>query len=149
MLPDHRMFRLFCMPLGALILAAAPCVAQNLKPPRLLTDAESKSLHQAHSSGADSTAATFKYHHSVLEMTMGQGLISRVETFAMIPDKVLIVTTMPVLGSSETGYDGKICWSVSPMTGPVLLEGAPLKLACALVSSTVRFPAPGRIASRF
>jgi hypothetical protein len=34
---------------------------------------------------------------------------------------------MPGLGVTEAGFDGKVGWTVSPLTGPVLLEGDALK----------------------
>jgi hypothetical protein len=67
-----------------------------------------------------------KYSHLVTEMQSGGSPVIRGERFTMLPDRILSRTTMPGLGTTEAGFDGKIGWTVTPMTGPVLLDGEPL-----------------------
>ncbi len=50
-----------------------------------------------------------------------------VDVFAAKPDKSLLRVTLGGIGSVEEGFDGKIGWSLSPMTGPTLVQGKELE----------------------
>ena len=56
------------------------------------------------------------------EMT-GQGITGQIEVLAKRPDKMVMKMTLPGMGDMVQGYDGKIGWSLNPVTGPMLLEG--------------------------
>jgi hypothetical protein len=53
----------------------------------------------------------------------GQGITGDLEVFAKQPDKLLIKITLPGVGELAQGFDGKVGWSVNPITGPMVLEG--------------------------
>ena len=145
MLRNTRMVRIA---LAAAMLTSVRAVAQDPKPaPRLLSDDESRALMSAHSKSTNASPTKYKYHHRVTEVTMAQVLTSRIETFAIVPDKFLNITTMPGIGSSKTGYDGKVGWSESPGTGAILLEGEPLKALIAGIAPMGSFAAASPAAS--
>jgi hypothetical protein len=43
------------------------------------------------------------------------------------PNKTLIKITLPGVGDIQEGFDGTVGWSMNPMTGPTLMEGAQLE----------------------
>lgn len=61
-----------------------------------------------------------------VEMT-GQGISGKLEVLARRPDKLVIKINLPGIGDLLEGYDGKVGWSVNPLTGPMLLEGKMLE----------------------
>jgi hypothetical protein len=69
----------------------------------------------------------FRYSHTIAETYMTPQAKSVTEIWTMQPNKVFMRITMPGLGETQIGYNGSIGWTISPMTGPVLLEGEQLK----------------------
>lgn len=66
--------------------------------------------------------------HVVAELAMpAQAVKGSVESFAVSPNLLLVRTTLPGFGSSETGYDGKIGWSLSQVAGAAILSGMQLE----------------------
>ncbi|MCA1561300.1 MAG: hypothetical protein LC804_13910, partial [Acidobacteria bacterium] len=55
------------------------------------------------------------------------GMTGAIEVFAAKPDKSIVKITIPGVGEIVEGYDGKDGWTVSAMTGPMLLEGKQLE----------------------
>jgi hypothetical protein len=55
------------------------------------------------------------------------GLVGQMESFQAKPNKALQRTTLPGIGVMEEGFDGNVGWSLSPLTGPSLLEGRQLE----------------------
>jgi hypothetical protein len=55
-----------------------------------------------------------------------QGVVGDVEMFAARPNKLLVRITIPGLGETLSGYDGKVGFSSNPATGPMLVEGKAL-----------------------
>ena len=55
------------------------------------------------------------------------GLSGTIELFAAKPNKSLVKISMPGVGEITEGFDGTIGWTVSPMTGPMLLQGKQLE----------------------
>jgi hypothetical protein len=55
------------------------------------------------------------------------GMKGALEVFAAKPDKSVVKIKIPGLGDIEEGFDGTKGWSLSPMTGPMLLEGKQLE----------------------
>jgi hypothetical protein len=49
-----------------------------------------------------------------------------VDAFAAKPDRTLLRITLGGIGLIEEGFDGKVGWSLSPMTGPALVQGKEL-----------------------
>jgi hypothetical protein len=56
-----------------------------------------------------------------------QGVEGDVEILAARPDLLRLRMTLPGVGEILSGYDGKVGWSVNPLTGPMLLEGKALE----------------------
>ena len=55
------------------------------------------------------------------------GMTGSVDVFTAKPDKSLLRITLGGIGSIEEGFDGKVGWSLSPMTGPTLVQGKELE----------------------
>ncbi len=55
------------------------------------------------------------------------GLSGRLEAFHAKPDKFVQRMSLPGIGDIEEGFDGKVGWSISPLTGPTLLDGKQLE----------------------
>jgi hypothetical protein len=55
------------------------------------------------------------------------GLKGTLEAFHAKPNKFVQRTTLPGIGDIEEGFDGTVGWSISPLTGPMLLEGKQLE----------------------
>ena len=55
------------------------------------------------------------------------GMNGSLEVIAAKPDKSMVRITIPGVGEILEGYDGKSGWTLSPMTGPMLLEGKQLE----------------------
>jgi outer membrane lipoprotein-sorting protein len=56
-----------------------------------------------------------------------QGVEGTVELLAARPNLMRLRMTLPGVGEIQTGYDGRIGWSLNPLTGPMLLEGKSLE----------------------
>jgi len=55
------------------------------------------------------------------------GMTGSVDLFTAKPDKSLLRITLGGIGSIEEGFDGKVGWSLSPLTGPTLVQGKELE----------------------
>lgn len=55
------------------------------------------------------------------------GLSGSFEMFEAKPNKAVMRITIPGVGEMHEGFDGKIGWSINPMSGPSLLEGKQLE----------------------
>lgn len=55
------------------------------------------------------------------------GMTGSIEVFAAKPDKSVLKVNITGVGEVIEGYDGKIGWSTSPMTGPMILQGKQLE----------------------
>ncbi|HWB29490.1 MAG TPA: hypothetical protein VG736_03235 [Vicinamibacterales bacterium] len=55
-----------------------------------------------------------------------QGIAGDFELFAARPARLLYRAVIPGIGRIESGYDGTIGWSLSPISGPELLTGRQL-----------------------
>jgi outer membrane lipoprotein-sorting protein len=56
-----------------------------------------------------------------------QGVEGDVEIFAARPALMRLRMTIPGVGEIQSGYDGKVAWSVNPLTGPMLMQGKALE----------------------
>jgi hypothetical protein len=66
--------------------------------------------------------------HSIGTVTLpGPGITGKVETFHSKPNKFLQRMSIPGVGDFEEGFDGTVAWSLSPMMGPMILEGKQLE----------------------
>lgn len=65
-----------------------------------------------------------KSQHAIGTVDMpAQGVSGKLEVFASRPNKLLMVMKIQGVGDFNTGYDGKVAWMSSALTGPMLLEG--------------------------
>jgi hypothetical protein len=55
------------------------------------------------------------------------GISGPVEIFAARPNRTLMRMTISGIGDLEEGFDGTVGWMLSPVTGPMLIEGAELE----------------------
>jgi hypothetical protein len=55
------------------------------------------------------------------------GISGPVQIFAARPNRSLMRMTMAGIGDLEEGFDGTVGWMLSPVTGPMLTEGAQLE----------------------
>ena len=55
------------------------------------------------------------------------GLSGKLEAFHAKPDKFVQRMSLPGIGDMEEGFDGTVGWSLSPLTGPTLLDGKQLE----------------------
>jgi hypothetical protein len=95
-------------------LSATPAFAQ--------TAAEVVARHVA-AIGGEAAWKALKGRHMVMEAAMPTGGTMSMEIITIFPNKLLTRTTMP-LGKMESVFDGEVAWSVSELTGFVLLPEA-------------------------
>lgn len=55
------------------------------------------------------------------------GMSGRIETFSAAPNRMFVKFTIEGIGDMMEGFDGKVGWSITPMTGPVLMSGKELE----------------------
>ena len=55
------------------------------------------------------------------------GLAGKLEAFHAKPNKFVQRMSLPGIGDIEEGFDGTVGWSLSPLTGPTLLDGKQLE----------------------
>jgi hypothetical protein len=68
-----------------------------------------------------------KSTHAVGTLSMpSTGLTGSLEIYGAHPNKTLLKITLAGVGEVSEGFDGTHGWSLSPMTGPMLLEGKQL-----------------------
>lgn len=72
--------------------------------------------------GGVDTFAEKKSQHAKGAVEMpGQNISGKMEIFATRPNKMIIKMDMAGVGQITTGFDGKVGWMSSPLTGPMLL----------------------------
>ena len=57
---------------------------------------------------------------------VAQGVSGEFEMSAARPNKMLIKVNVPGIGQIESGYDGKVGWTMDPVSGPTVLKGRQL-----------------------
>jgi hypothetical protein len=66
--------------------------------------------------------------HAIATLTIpGPGVTGKVEIFNAKPNKFVQRTSLPGIGDDEQGFDGVVGWSISPLTGPTVLDGKQLE----------------------
>ena len=55
------------------------------------------------------------------------GISGEMEAFHARPNKFLQRMTLPGIGTVEEGFDGTVAWTMSPLTGPALVDGKQLE----------------------
>ncbi len=70
------------------------------------------------------------------------GVTGTLEIFGAKPNKTLLKISLGGIGEILEGFDGTIGWSLSPMTGPMLLEGKELEEKRSTPTSTASSTSP-------
>lgn len=112
-----RLLRRTLAAAAATALLAAPAAAQT-PDARTLID-----RHVAASGGRDAILATASAKATGTFGLPSAGLQGTMETWTS-DGRTYSKITLPGLGTIESGFDGTVAWSVNPMQGPRILEGA-------------------------
>lgn len=91
---------------------------------------QARSIIDRHIDAAGGKAAFEKHtsRRAVGRISMpAQGVEGEMELMAARPDLVRVRMTIAGVGEIQSGYDGRIGWSVNPLTGPMLLDGKALE----------------------
>ena len=129
---------LFLMSLGPAVLAQAPQPAPRPRPatPPAAKPAAPAALPAARTiidrhitavGGRKAIMARNSMHATGTVSIASQGMTGPVEVFAAKPNKMLQRLTITGIGQIEEGFDGTVGWSMSPLTGPSLAQGAELE----------------------
>jgi len=119
----------FALPL-ALVLAITPLAARapfdqaaaGLPSARSIIDRHVKEI-----GGREAVLALTSTHATGTVSLPAAGLTGKLEAFHAKPNKFLQRMTLPGIGDIEEGFDGTVGWSISPLTGPTLLDGRQLE----------------------
>lgn len=112
--------------LAALLLAATTAVAAQEA--QLPSAREVIDRHIEAIGGREAIESHTSLHAEGILEVVGQGLVGEMELYAAAPDKMLLTVSFPAVGiENRTGYDGEVGWSIDPMTGERLLQGAELQ----------------------
>jgi len=76
--------------------------------------------------GADRINSFTSRHESGTVELSGQGLTGTFDIYTATPSKFLLKITLGPIGTIQSGYDGKVGWSLNPFQGPQLMEGKQL-----------------------
>lgn len=79
--------------------------------------------------GAEAIAAISSWSATGTFELPGQGITGSLEVYSARPAKSLVKVTIAGLGDVQTGYDGRVAWSMDPASGPALLTGQTLTQA--------------------
>lgn len=105
--------------------APAPAAAQpevKLPTARSIIDRHIKEI-----GGREAILALSSTHATGTISLPGPGLTGKLEVFHAKPNKALQRMSLPGIGDVEEAFDGKVGWSLSPMTGPTLIDGKQLE----------------------
>jgi hypothetical protein len=83
--------------------------------------------HVAKVGGRQAILARNSMHAKGTVAIASQGMTGSIELFAGKPNKSLQRISIAGIGDIEEGFDGTIGWSLSPLTGPALAQGAELE----------------------
>jgi hypothetical protein len=112
------------------VLAIAPLMAQAARPQpsaglpagRQVIDRHIKAV-----GGREAILAQSSTHATGSVAMPAAGLTGRLEAFHAKPNRFLQRMSLPGIGEIEEGFDGTVGWSMSPLTGPTLLDGKQLE----------------------
>jgi hypothetical protein len=77
--------------------------------------------------GREAVLAQSSTHATGTVSLPAAGLTGTLEAFHAKPNKFLQRMTLPGIGDIEEGFDGTVGWSLSPLTGPQVLDGKQLE----------------------
>lgn len=105
--------------------AQAAQVAQAASPTQVALPAgrEIVDRYIAAIGGADVIANTESWHATGTFELPGQGITGSLDVYSARPALSLVKVSIAGLGDVQTGYDGKVAWSIEPASGPSVLTG--------------------------
>lgn len=77
--------------------------------------------------GREAVLAQTSTHATGTVLLPAAGIKGTLEAFHAKPNKFIQRLTLPGIGDIEEGFDGTVGWSLSPLTGPQLLDGKQLE----------------------
>jgi hypothetical protein len=113
---EHRVLALAVMAAAA---CAAPAAAQDLPEASALI-----ARYQEAIGGRDAMAG-FNSRRATGEASVpAQGLVASIEMLSARPNRAAMRVSIAGFGEIRSGHDGEVAWSLNPMEGPRLLQGA-------------------------
>jgi hypothetical protein len=107
--------------LALLATAAASAQAQRLPRARDVVERYVEAI------GGREAIARAQHRHTVTEVAMADvGIRMTVETFQARPNLIFVQMEVPGVGPVTSGFNGLVGWTVNPLYGARLLEGAEL-----------------------
>jgi hypothetical protein len=124
----------FALPLVSLLAvtplaARAPQVTQtapSVKAPAVSELPAARTIIDRHIKaigGREAILAQTSTHATGVVSLPAAGITGTLEAFHAKPNKFLQRIKLPGIGDIEEGFDGTVGWSLSPLTGPTLLDG--------------------------
>jgi hypothetical protein len=106
----------------ALVIPSAATALQTQTPrPAPKTAKELVARHMA-VAGGEANLRAQKPFHVVMTVPFGQGMEARTEMYMHPPERIYTRTMMPGgIGDVQAGFDGTTGWTLSDMTGPMIL----------------------------
>lgn len=107
----------------AVLVPPAGLTAQDALPPaRTIVD------RYVEATGGRDALKKHSSRRAVGKISMpAQGVEGDLEILAARPDLMRLRMTLPGVGEIQSGYDGRIGWTVNPLTGPMLQQGKSLE----------------------
>jgi hypothetical protein len=103
-------------------VAESPKVSETLPSARSILD-----RHIAAIGGKEAVLSHSSTRATGTFSVASAGMTGSLEVMAAKPDKSIVKITIPGVGEILEGYDGKSGWTLSPMTGPMVLQGKQLE----------------------
>ena len=115
--------------LSAPLLAQAPAAKAPARPAAAeLPDARTIVDRHIKAIGGRAAILAHTSMHATGTLTMPtNGISGPVDIYGAAPARVLVRTTVAGIGEIVDAYDGKVGWSINPMTGPSLKTGKELE----------------------
>jgi len=104
--------------------------AEAAKPAQPAELPSARSILDKHVAAIGGRAAVLSHKSTSAKGTLSMpsaGLTGALELYSAAPNKSLLKVSLGGVGEVTEGFDGTHGWSVSPMTGPMLLEGKQLE----------------------
>jgi hypothetical protein len=103
---------------GQRATTASPQATATLPSGREVIDRHLKAI-----GGREALLAQTSTHATGTVSLTAAGITGTLEAYHAKPNKFLQRINLPGIGDIEEGFDGKVGWSLSPLTGPTLLDG--------------------------
>ena len=100
----------------------APATSEKLPSAREVLDRHVKAV-----GGREALMSKSSAHATGTVEVAGAGLKGTLELFQAKPNSVLMRISLPGVGDIQEGFNGTVGWTISPMTGPLILQGKQLE----------------------